>query len=312
MGVLTSATGAQLAWYQTPAVEPARGTLLISHGLAEHARRYADFAASMAAAGFHTYAHDHRGHGSTVATDAPIGRFAATDGVRKVLDDLLAIRNFAAGRHPGLPVILLGHSMGGLIALNYAETYPQTVDALAVWNSNFNGGLAGRAGQAVLAAEKMFKGSDVPSTILPKLTFEAWGKAIEGHRTLFDWLSHDTRQVDAYMADPLCGFNASVSMWLDVFSMIFSGGSADALKRLPRDLPIHLVGGGEDPSTEKGAALLWLAARMKVAGLAHVTSRIYDTMRHETLNEIGRESAIDDFTAWCIAQVGAHQGRETA
>lgn len=294
---------ARIAWYHTPASEPARGILLISHGLAEHARRYAAFAAKMAATGFHVYAHDHRGHGATTAPDAPLGQFAAKDGRLRVLDDLFAMRTFAAGRHTNLPVLLLGHSMGGLIALNYAEAYPETIDALAVWNANFHGGIAGRAAQVILAAERMLKGSDVPSMLLPKLTFEAWGKRVDGHRTLSDWLSSDEREVAAYMADPLCGFDASVSMWIDVFGLIFSGTERERLARLAKDLPVHLVGGGQDPSTENGKAVLWLARKLETAGLRNITTRIHQNMRHETLNERDRQSAIDDLIAWTLLAI---------
>ena len=145
--------------------------------------------------------------------------------------------------------------MGGLIALNAAVTYPGTFDALAVWNSNFNPGLAGRAAQAILLAERALKGSDVPSALLPKLTFGTWGKSIADRRTDFDWLSRDPAQVDKYIADPLCGFDASVSLWLDVFELTFRALQASHLANLPKQLPIHLVGGGRDPATDNGKAV---------------------------------------------------------
>ena len=152
------------------------GIVLVSHGLAEHAGRYGAFAYRLAADGFHVYAHDHRGHGRTSAPDAPLGRFAERDGHRVAVEDMLAVRQMAVGRHPGLPVIQFGHSMGGLLALAFAETHPDKIDALAVWNSNFHVGLAGRAAQVILRAERMLKGSDVPSGLLPRLTSSAWAK----------------------------------------------------------------------------------------------------------------------------------------
>ncbi len=90
----------------------------------------------------------------------------------------MAMRDLAVQNHPGLPIILFGHSMGGLIALNVATAHPQSFNALTIWNSNFNPGLAGRFAQGVLYLEQMLKGSDVPSLILPKATFAAWGRAI--------------------------------------------------------------------------------------------------------------------------------------
>ncbi|WP_075292183.1 alpha/beta hydrolase [Pararhizobium arenae] len=304
---LQSPTGATLAWRYQPASAPERGILLISHGLAEHSARYNRFAKVMGLQGFHVYAHDHRGHGATQSADAPFGRYALADGPQKVVDDITAICKLARTEHPDLPVILFGHSMGGLIALNAAEEHPDFYDGLAVWNSNFNPGLAGRAALLILAAERMLKGSDVPSTILPHLTFGAWGKSIDGHKTPFDWLSRDEKEVAAYIADPLCGFDASVSLWIDLFKMTFAGASGERLRRLRTGLPIHLVGGGQDPATDRGRAITWLAKRLERQGFLNVTTQIYPEMRHETLNEKGREGPVRDFAAWCVALTDARR-----
>lgn len=298
---LKSPSGAALALRHEPARGEARGILLVSHGLAEHSARYAAFAARMAAEGFHVYAHDHRGHGFTNAPDAPRGQFAPRDGIERVIADMHAVRDHAVSRHKGLPVVLFGHSMGGLLALAFAEAHPSDIDALAVWNSNLEPGLAGRLAQVVLAGERMLKGSDVPSGILPKLTFAAWGKSIPGHRTAFDWLSHEACEVDAYIADPLCGFDVNVSMWIDIFAVTFADASTERLARLPKTLPVHLVGGDEDPATDRGRATLAFAERLKKSRLEDVTTIVYRGMRHETLNESPalRDPAIDAFAGWC-------------
>jgi alpha-beta hydrolase superfamily lysophospholipase len=299
-----SPTGARLAYHHHPAEAAPRGIVIVCHGLAEHSRRYRAFAEALAAHGYHVYAHDHRGHGETTAADAALGLFARKDGYSKVIADVVAMRDLATSTHPGLPVILFGHSMGGLIALNVATEHPQAFAALSIWNSNFNPGLAGRFAQGVLSIEQMLKGSDVPSLILPKATFAAWGRAIPGHRTAFDWLSHDPKEVDAYIADPLCGFDASVSMWRDIFRLTFAGVDSERLARLPQRLPIYLVGGAEDPATNMGREIHWLGQHMLDAGMTDVETIVYEGMRHETLNEIGREKAVGDFLTW-LGNLGA-------
>jgi alpha-beta hydrolase superfamily lysophospholipase len=304
--------GASLAYHHQPAAAPAHGILLVSHGLAEHSKRYRRFAEAMAARGYHVYAHDHRGHGETTAADAPIGRFAWRNGAKRVVGDVAAMRGHAAGRHPGLPVILFGHSMGGLVALNAAVTHPDRFDAVAVWNSNFAVGLQGRAAQAILLAERMLKGSDVPSGPLPKLTFGAWGRSIPGRRTPFDWLSRDPAEVDKYIADPLCGFDASVSLWLDIFELSFRAPRREHLDRLARDMPIHLAGGGKDPATDGGKAVLWLSNRLKKHGFSHITAEIHPDMRHETLNETGAEAVVAAFADWCDAAVPGARAKRTS
>lgn len=306
-GTIASPTGAIIAYHEAPAIGDPRAILLIHHGICEHAGRYGAFARFMAARGFHVYAHDHRGHGSTRASDAPIGRFAERDGVDRVIADCLAVRDHAALEHPGLPIVVLGHSMGGLIALNFAEAYPECLDALAVWNANFEGRAGTTAAFAVLAIERMLLGSDVPSRLLPRLTFEAWAKSVKNRRTDFDWLSRVSSEVDAYIADPLCGFAPSVSMWRDVFTFIGDGARAEALRRLPPELPIHLVGGSSDPATGNGAAVLRLAARMRRLGLKDVTVRIDEHARHETLKDSHAGTAIADFAAWADRSIARQQ-----
>jgi alpha-beta hydrolase superfamily lysophospholipase len=298
---LNGSKGASVVCHHAEATQTAKGILLISHGLAEHSKRYRTFAGAMAAEGFHVYVWDHRGHGETTAPDAPIGRFALKDGVRRVTDDLVAVRDHALSVHPGLPVILFGHSMGGLIALNAAVDHPRAFDALAIWNSNFNPGLAGRAAQGLLLAERALKGSDTPSGFLPRLTFGAWGNSIPDRRTPFDWLSHDPAEVDAYIADPLCGFDASVSLWLDLFEMTFR--APRLVDRLPKNLPFHLLGGGEDPATDKAKAILWLSGHLRKHGFNNVTTRFWPHTRHETLNDTVREQATTEFAAWAATVV---------
>lgn len=298
---LESPTGASLAYRHAAASGGACGILLICHGLAEHSRRYGEFAALMAGRGWHVYAHDHRGHGETTAPDAPLGRFAGRDGVRKVIADVHAMRAQAVATHAGLPVLLFGHSMGGLIALNAAADCPADYQALAVWNSNFHPGPSGRFAQFVLRAEKALKGADVPSTILPKATFRAWGCAMPEKRTDFDWLSSDPAEVDAYIADPLCGFDASVSLWIDLFEMTFRGPAL--IDRLPKTLPIHLTGGEDDPATNGGRSIRWLADVLKRQGFQHVVTRIWPATRHETLNERVRRQAMDDFAHWASTAI---------
>ncbi|MEX6506597.1 alpha/beta fold hydrolase [Jiella sp. M17.18] len=297
---LDSRSGAALHLYSRSARGPARGIFLLFHGLAEHAGRYGRFAGELADAGFHVYAHDHRGHGSTVAPDAPLRRFAKAGGADRVLADCRAVHRHAEARHPGLPVFVLGHSMGGLIALNYAERHGRDLTGAAIWNANFDVGLEERVGRVALRIEKALKGSDVPSALIRRATFDAWGKAIEPRRTMADWLSHDPAAVDAYLADPLCGFTPSVSMMEDILQLIFQGGSEAGLAMLPKALPLHLLGGTADPVTDGGKAMTWLQARLGKAGLADVTLTLVEGARHETLHETPefRRNGVGSLFAW--------------
>jgi alpha-beta hydrolase superfamily lysophospholipase len=301
--VLNSPTGAALNLFVRKTDQPARGIMQINHGLAEHAARYGRFADHLAAHGFHVYAHDHRGHGGTTAPDAPPRMFARLDGAEKVIADVLAVHDLIAKEHPGLPVIVFGHSMGGLIALNFVQRYSPRIAGAAIWNANFSAGAAERLARLLLLWERFRLGSDVPSRLLPKLTFQAWARQIPDRRTEFDWLSRDPAEVDAYIADPLCGWDASVSLWRDIFNLIFRGADDRNLAGVGKDLPFHLVGGENDPATGGGKAIRALDTRLRRLGFSSVTTSIYPDTRHESLNEVNRETVMADFVEWLESTV---------
>jgi len=295
---LMAKSGAKLQLYTAMSKDPVKAVVHINHGLAEHAARYHDFAKALNDAGFHVYAQDHRGHGKTVTRLTNLGNFDSEDAKTTVLDDIGDVQEHIRSEHSDLPVILFGHSMGGLIAMNYALKSPSDLAGVAVWNANFSGGILGKLGQLLLKWEKMRRGSDTPSQILPKLTFAAWGEAIKNNRTGFDWLSHKPDEVDAYIADPLCGWDASVGMWQTIFNWVFNGSDPDTLKTLPKELPFMLLGGGEDPATENAKATKDQAERLKSAGIQSVEYRIFEKARHETLNDLDADEATQDFINW--------------
>jgi alpha-beta hydrolase superfamily lysophospholipase len=295
---LHSPTGATLLVRFREARGPPRGAVQVNHGLAEHSARYARFADFLSERGFHVYAHDHRGHGGTTAPSAPPRMFARDGGAAKVVDDIMAVHSHIRANHPGVPIVLFGHSMGGLSGMNFLLKHSAGVHAAAICNANFSAGALGRVAQGILAWERFRLGSDVPSRILPKLTFQAWAKQIKDRRTEFDWLSRDPAEVGKYIADPLCGWDASVSMWRDVFDFVFAGADDRNYATIRRDLPLYLVGGENDPATDGGKAVRAHADRLKRMGFSNLVSTIYPQTRHESLNEVNRDEVMRDLGEW--------------
>lgn len=158
----------------------------------------------------------------------------------------------------------------------------------------------------ILAWERMRLGSDVPSRLLPKLTFQAWGKAVPDHRTPFDWLSRDEAEVAKYIADPLCGWDASVSMWRDVVSMALNGGKDAGFAGVRRDLPVAIIGGEKDPASDYGKGITHLANRMRGMGFSNLVSKVYADTRHEGLNEVNRDIIMLQRNGWSAQCFPAH------
>lgn len=295
-----SKTDADLNLYHLAPNNAPRALVVIAHGLAEHAKRYQRFSNFLADNDIASFTYDQRGHGTTTAPDAPFGTFAKKDARQTILNDLDAVIAHAKSTHPNIPVVLFGHSMGGLIAFNYVLETKQELAGVAVWNSNFKYGFLGRLAVTILKIERFFRGSDVPSPMLKKLTFDDWAKKIKPAKTNFDWLSHDHSEVQKYIDDPLCGFDVNVSMWLTVLEMVSFGGVVSNLKKINPNLAIQLVGGEQDPATENGSAVNWLAGRIKKSCKNHIQHTVFPECRHETLNESEalRDAAHIHFLKW--------------
>ncbi|PWE18109.1 alpha/beta hydrolase [Marinicauda salina] len=305
--LLESSTGARLAVRIREAADPARGIVMVHHGMAEHGGRYARFADFLSERGFHVSAHDHRGHGRTEADDAERGVFAARNGWDKVIEDAVFLQHHLQERFPDLPLIVFGHSMGGVTGFNHAMTTHAEIAGAAVWNANMAiGGLKGVM-RLILAAESLTQKTTEPDSWLRAITFNSWGKQVEKGGMREAWLSRIPEEVQAYHDDPDTGWAASISMWRDLLTGVERAESHDRLAMMRKDLPIHLAAGGADPSTMNGKAMKTFASRLYNARFTNVTMRFDPQGRHETLNDIGREQAMADFADWAgrvCAQAG--------
>lgn len=299
-----SPTGANLAIRQMAAIKskPTKGIIQINHGMAEHCQRYERFAKALSKAGYHTIAHDHRGHGFTKANDAPQGVFSSKDGLNKVIEDIYFINSKLRQQYTGVPIILFGHSMGTILGLNYCIDHSDTIEAAALWNSGVDSGALLFIYSSLLKIERALKGSDVPSTIAQKLTFEDWNKKFAPNRTEFDWLSRDNEEVDKYVDDPLCGFPVSIGLWLNILTAIKTAADNSQLAKIDNHLPMHLQAGAVDPCSDKGNAVHRLYDRLLNQGNKDVTFNLLADTRHESLNEINRDETTKGFIQWLDAR----------
>jgi len=276
----------------------------ICHGMSEHSGRYERFAQFLAAHGYHSVAHDHRGHGLTTAPDAPQGSFASRNGWEKVIGDVDAVNTAARVRYTDLPIVCFGHSMGSIIGLNYCIRHSDKIAASALWNSGVDGGALLFVYGILLKIERMMKGSDVPSQIAKRLAFDDWNRKFAPNRTRSDWLSRDEAEVDKYLADPLCGFDPTNSLWGDLLTGIRTGANDAQLSKIRDDLPMHLLAGGQDPCSDKGKAVERLYDRLKQSGIRDITYKHYEDNRHEALNELNRDEVMQGFVNWLDERFG--------
>jgi alpha-beta hydrolase superfamily lysophospholipase len=295
---LMAADGAALfvnAW--RPEAAP-RGVVQVVHGLAEHGGRYARLAAALTAAGYAVYAGDLRGHGRTARTPDELGVFAARGGWEKCLDDLWRLNRRIAAEHAGLPIVLLGHSMGSFMAQHFISAHGELLAGAVLSGSGGKPSPLAVAGRLVARIERLRLGRHGRSALLHAFSFGAFNKAFAPARTAFDWLSRDTAEVDKYIADPLCGFRASVQLWIDMLDALGDITSTERQARIPKRLPIYVIAGGRDPVGGNTMSVAQLLADYRRADLERVAHRFYADARHELFNETNRDEVTRDLIAW--------------
>lgn len=301
-GEILARGGVRLRLYHWPPPGPPKAVVQIAHGMAEHAGRYARFAASLNAAGYAVIAHDHRGHGETAALPADRGFFGAADGWTTVIDDLDAVQATARTLWPGLPVFLFGHSMGSFMAQDLIARPGQALAGAVLCGSN---GTRPPPGARTLARiERWRLGPRGRSALINALAFGAFGKKIPNRRTDADWLSRDPAEVDAYVADPACGFVATVQLWIDLLDALARLGTDAHKARVPKRLPVLSIAGTADPVSGGAKGITPLLEGYGRAGLADVTDRRYEGARHELLNETNRDEVTRDVIAWLDGRLG--------
>lgn len=258
------------------------GVVQIAHGLAEHGARYARFAKALNAAGFVVHAVDHRGHGRSA--QGRLGDFGPA-GFEGLIADVAQYGAALRARHDALPLFLFGHSMGSFAA------QAAIVDHGSTWSGVV---LSGSTAMDVLAAGMANAPADAPSGLA------AFNAGFE-HRTGYEWLSRDAAEVDAYVADPWCGWDIPDGMIPALFAPAARLANPAVLATIRRDLPILITSGDADPLAGGGALLQLLGQRYREAGIADVTVTLYPAGRHELLNETNRDQVTADIVAWLRA-----------
>ena len=272
-----SSDGLEIAYYRWRTPARAAGIVQIAHGMGEHALRYAHVAEFLNQAGYHVYASDHRGHGRTAKNVEALGDFGSA-GWNGLVADLAMVTKLARTREGGLPVILLGHSMGSFAAQQYVLDNSALIAGLV---------LSGSAAVDKLAIDP-----------LREADLTAFNQAFEPARTPYDWLSRDNAAVDAYVADRLCGFGINKRAMATMAAGASRLIDPSELSKIRSDLPIYIFAGDKDPINHDLEWLKPLAERYRAAGVADVSEKYYPNGRHEMLNETNRDEVMSDLLAW--------------
>lgn len=276
--------GSSLALRQWHPADHPRAVIQLAHGVSEHLGRYERLASRLVSEGYAVIGADHRGHGQNASLHG-LGDLGPR-GFQGVVDDMLTVSERAKNTWGQIPLILLGHSFGSFAAQLFLVQHPAALDALV---------LSGTAAIELLLGD-------------PTLSVSAdmLNAAFEPARTAFDWLSRDTAEVDAYVADPLCGHDLALESMMTMPAAFAGIRTHAGLQQVAhRQIPIYVISGAMDPIVGPDQILARSVVEgYRSAGLNDVTHKIYADGRHEMFNEINRERVTDDLMFWLASRFG--------
>lgn len=293
----SEADGLQIAALSIcPEEYPYKGIIQIVHGMSEHKERYEPFMEYMAALGYVTVIHDHRGHGQSVRSGDDLG-YMYGGGADAMLMDIAAVNRDIRERFPDLPLILLGHSMGSLAVRAFAAEHDDCMDMLIVCGSPSNR-KAGSIGRVIANVEGRIFGMRHKSRLLELLSFGGFAMRFSGEKNKNAWVCSDPEVYEAYSESELCGFTFTDDAYLALFDLMRRAYDVRGWKCTRPGLPVLFISGAEDPCLGNVRKFAETVQNMRRAGYRDVKGKLYPGMRHEILNEKEKEKVYHDIAVY--------------
>ncbi len=293
-GTFVSAAGQKLDRVLWPTQGKPRAIVQIVHGMAEHIERYDETARKLNAAGFAVVGHNHLGHGKAAVIK---GYFAHENGWDDLIEDVHSLRLLTQRDYPGVPYVLLGHSMGSFVVRTYCQKHEKGLAGVIISGTgHFEKPVAagGRLMAQILCALGMEK---KPAKILQKVSMGGYNKGFPDAKSDNAWLNRDPREVEKYDQDPLCGFAFTAGGYRDLGTGMLRMLPQN-LSSMKKDIPVFFIAGDRDPVGANGEGVEKTAREFRDAGIERVDVKLYPGARHEIFLETNRDEVCDDVIAW--------------
>lgn len=276
-------------------------SLLFLHGMAEHLHRYSKFASFLTEQGIDFYIYNHRGHGEDTAIDN-LGYFKEKQGNEIVVNDAINILKNIKTKKRTDYLFLMGHSMGSLITRNVIQKY-NSIDGVIICGTTYPSTVLSITGLFISSLIKLFKGPKYHSKFMDSLLFG--GKLYKQlcSRTAYDWLTKDNSIVGRYIHDPYCGFICTAAFYNDLIKLAYNAGKAKNILLLPKNTPIFIISGSNDPVSHYGKEVKKLYDFYKASDYCDISCKLYENDGHEILNETDYENVMFDVVYWIKAHL---------
>jgi alpha-beta hydrolase superfamily lysophospholipase len=285
-----------------PESDEIKGIVQIVHGMAEHCMRYKDFAEFLTKKGFIVYAHDHRGHGLSVAENEEQGFIHTDEGFMKLVEETHMVTEFIKKNEKNRKIFILGHSMGSFVTRKYIQIYDKDVAGVIISGTCDSQGALGVVGKVIAKSIAGIKGKNYKSKLLDDMSFGSYNNKFKPVRTNMDWLSRDENQVDMYMKDEACGFICSAWTYVDILNGISMVSNKQNIKKTRKNLPILFISGDKDPVGNSGKGITKVYEKYYCQGI-EVQLKLFVEARHEILNETNREEVYEYILEWIYKRI---------
>jgi alpha-beta hydrolase superfamily lysophospholipase len=273
--------------------------LQIIHGMQEYVDRYEEFANYLAERGILVIGNDHLGHGGSVGDKGTKGFFCKEDPATVLVRDAHRLKKMTQEEHPGIPCFILGHSFGSFIAREYITRYGTGIKGAIIQGTAYMPSGTVKSLSGFVSFLQFILGEKTRSNMVNNMAFKGYLKRIPNPRTKFDWLSHNEASIDKYIADPFCNFVFTLNGFKTMAELLTRVQDVEKMEDIPKNLPILITAGKEDPVGSYGDAPKRLyTIYSNELHIENVELKLYDGMRHELQQEIGRETVFEDQYNW--------------
>lgn len=278
----------------------AQGVIQIVHGIAEHMDRYDSMANFFNEQGYLVVGEDHMGHGMSVKNEVEKGCFVG--GWDSVVRDTYQLLQNMKADYTDVPYFLLGHSMGSFITRSLLCMYPEApIDGCVLSGTAWMPKVIIGAGKVLASLICKCFGETKSSPILQGLMFGSYNNRIVAPRTEYDWLTNDESVVDAYIADPMSGFEASAGLIREMLWGMLYNQNTKNLAGMNKTLPVFFLAGDQDPVGDYGKGVEIACKKFVDSGMENVTCKLYPGCRHEVHNEAIAEEMYRDVLDFMMA-----------
>lgn len=275
--------------------EKPKGILQIIHGMAEFVERYAEFAEYLNQLGYLVVGHDHLGHGQSVDSENPQYGYFGEETISLVISDIHRVRTWVQADYQDIPYFMLGHSMGSFALRNYIQQYAEGLDGVILMGTGSKPAVL----SVVLPVVKLLakKNGMKKNPIIDNLAFGSFSKKFP-EASPFNWLSKNQKNVAEYEKNPLTGFVFTNNGFSTLFQLIDGANKKGWGNNLPKELPILIVSGEEDPVGDFGKGPKKIQQELTESGMTQVSLTLFPELRHEILLEEDKKEVYQVIQLW--------------